>query len=690
MMKFVGGKSVKIFKRVMSFTVAAAMLFGTAGCGENVTTDGFTYKWTNSNIFETIDETANVSLKEDFAAYVNHDWTTTRERDFSYAIGPFGDVARKVDANKRALINDESVQNKNIELVRIADGLYDVDYRNSLGVEPLKKYLKYIDDINSLADVSAYMIDNASNPFAMSLVELGYDNNAGIEDAFTLMVYMPDPTLERADYYVEMTTDAFKKKQTKEKQVEYLLDRCGYTKGDIDKTLSQGFRFESEMIHLTLTDSADFAGVHTREELLEKAGAYPLGEMLDNYSINDCKNYSGALVYLDKLETIYTENNVEDIKSYFKLHLCEKAIKYLDSDAFDVLRNTSMDKTNPFEERIDKDKEWYFFEILKSSYLGGAMDQAYIDYYFDQAVCDDMLNLIHMLKEKYKIEINENETLSEDGKKAIADKLDKIREFVMKPSNTADYSGVELVSAEEGGSFLDALCVLNKFKYEHIGDMTEIAEGKVLWDIYNSDTSTTNVNSYYFRPMNSIFIDIGILEDPAYSFDYPFEKKLAFIGTILGHELSHAFDSHGIHFDANGNLVDFISAEDLKKWKAMSTRITSQLSSFETFPGSGYYEASNDITGEAIADIEGVRVCLLLSKDYDDFDYDRFFREYAVHWQRLESKRDIMERLKTDPHPLAYLRINYVLMQYDEFYEEYDIGPGDGMYIEPEYRVKIW
>ena len=681
---------MKVFKRVMSVAVATAMLLGTVGCDDVSTVEGFTYQWTNSNIFETIDETADADPKDDFAAYVNHEWSTKQERDFSYTIGPFGDVSRKVDANKRALINDESVQNKNIELVRIADGLYDVDYRNSLGVEPLKKYLKCIDDINSLADVSAYMIDNDSNPFALSLVELDYVNDEGIDDAFTLMVETPEPTLEKTEYYLDMTEDAFKKKQTKESQVEYLLDRCGYTKDDIDKTISQGFRFESELIHLAFNETWDYVGVHTRDEMIEKAGAYPLGEMLDHYSITDSKNYSGALVYLDELETIYTENNVEDIKSYFKLRLCEKAIRYLDSDSFDVLRNTAMDKTNPFEERHDKDPEWYFYEILKESFLGGAMDQAYIDYYYDRDVCDDMLNIIHMLKEKYKIEINENETLSDEGKKAVAEKLDKINEFVMKPSNTADYSGIELVSSEEGGSYLDALCVLNKFKYEHIGDMTEIAEGKVVWDIYNSDTSTTNVNSYYYPPMNSIFIDIGILEEPAYSIDDPFEKKLAFIGTILGHELSHAFDSHGIHYDANGNLVDFISADDLKNWNVMSGRIRSQLSSFETFDGSGYYEASNDITGEAIADIEGGRVCLLLAKDYDDFDYDTFFREYAVHWQRLESKRDVMDRIKTDPHPLAYLRINYVLMQYEEFYEEYDIGPSDGMYIAPEYRIKIW
>ena len=96
------------------------------------------------------------------------------------------------------------------------------------------------------------------------------------------------------------------------------------------------------------------------------------------------------------------------------------------------------------------------------------------------------------------------------------------------------------------------------------------------------------------------------------------------------------------------------------------------------------------ITGEVIADTEGLKVCLMIAGDYDNFDYDVMFRSYASYWRVLCTKDEQIKLIKTDPHPLEYLRANYTLMQFDEFIETYDLKPGDGMYLAPEQRTIIW
>ena len=680
-------------KRITAAVLTSTVLLSVCSCDGNLTGQktGTFHQWIDSNLFETVDEFADADLKDDFAAAVNYEWATMQERDFSYAIAAFGEAQRNVAENKRAMINDESYQNKNIELVRIADGLFcDWDYRESLGVEPLKKYLSYIDEIQSIDDVSKYMIDNDKNPFAFSLVELGYDRNEALEDYMALTISMPGLTLENAEYYVFITDDGYKKKETVKTVVCYLLERCGYSQKESEKIFNNGLSFESKIVDLGYSERPDYTAITTRSEIIEMAGAYPLEEMLEHYSIDSCNNFMGSVKYLDSLEKIYKQNNVDDMKDYFKVRLAYESARYLDAGAYDSYQDSKLDRSNPYTERIDKDPDFNFFSLINQTSLTAAMDQAYLDYYFDENTYNEICGFIKLLKEKYEILINSNENLSEESKKAICAKLDAMGENVIRPSNTADFTGVELKSKEEGGTYLDALCVLNRVKYEHFGDVVQAKCDRTFWDIYDPMTSTTIVNASYYPPQNSIFIYMGILTEPMYSPDDPIEKKLGSFVAVLGHEISHAFDTTGINYDATGKAAEIVTKDEMQFWTKAAMQISDDFCTIEPFEDSGKYDNQPDVSGEVIADAEGVRVCLMIAKDYEDFDYDTFFRGYAEFWRRLLSKSEQMDLIDNNEHPLPYLRINYTLMQFDEFIETYDIKPGDGMYLEPEKRIIIW
>jgi predicted metalloendopeptidase len=80
----------------------------------------------------------------------------------------------------------------------------------------------------------------------------------------------------------------------------------------------------------------------------------------------------------------------------------------------------------------------------------------------------------------------------------------------------------------------------------------------------------------------------------------------------------------------------------------------------------------------------------MIAKDYEDFDYDLYFRSFANTWKKLDTKEYENNKIQTDTHPLHFLRINYTVRQFDEFIETYDLKPGDGMYLDPSERILIW
>ena len=438
---------------MISVTLIAAMVFSIAGCNEEeqpLTQSSVSFPWIDSDIFENIDLMAQADLKDDYAAAVDYAWASVQQKDYTYRIMSFGEIERKVVENKRALLDNDEIQDPNLTVLRTADDIFcDWEYRDLIGVEPLKQYLKYIDDIQSLDDVSAYMIDNDKNPFGVSLVELSYLNNECLENRRALCIDTTRLTLDKRDYYLSMGDEGYKQKEKIETRAYYILERCGYSEKEVKDLLRRCHRFESELINLDIEDNYSEEKIYSMSDVIQKAGRYPLKEMLDHYSIVSCDCFMGNLNYLDGLDYIYNQGNVEDMKAYFKVRLALEALPYLDAGAYDCYKDSALDRTNPFSERIDKDPDYCYFYLMRDTVLTAAMDQVYLDHYFNETTHNEVINFVHLIKEKYTILINANEHLSEESKQAVISKLNNMGENIMLPSNRADFSDVVLKSKED-------------------------------------------------------------------------------------------------------------------------------------------------------------------------------------------------------------------------------------------------
>lgn len=199
---------------------------------------------------------------------------------------------------------------------------------------------------------------------------------------------------------------------------------------------------------------------------------------------------------------------------------------------------------------------------------------------------------------------------------------------------------------------------------------------------------TAQVNAYYDFQDNSINILAGMLSGEIYNEDMSYEQMLGAIGTVIGHEISHAFDPDGAQFDKEGAIANWWTDEDYAAFQVRAAKLAAWYDGF--IPAEGVTCSGKQVQGEAIADMGGMKCMLGIAAQREDFDYDLFFRQYATLYREKELPALFIVQVTIDVHPLCYLRVNATLAQFDEFVDFYGIKEGDGMYIAPEDRVAVW
>ena len=236
------------------------------------------------------------------------------------------------------------------------------------------------------------------------------------------------------------------------------------------------------------------------------------------------------------------------------------------------------------------------------------------------------------------------------------------------------------------GSLLEATKAIGRFK-------TELKAAKLGTeaDIYKwnqTELPASTVNAAYTPYNNSINIQAGILIGEIYNEDMSFEQKMGGIGMVIGHEISHAFDTSGAEYDKDGRKTNWWTDED---YAAFQERVSKLVAWYDGFvPMEGLTYSGDRIKTEAIADMTSMKCLLYIAKQMEGFDYDAFFRQYAKLWRDQSTPEYVREAILTDVHPSHYLRINATLAQFDDFLNFYGITEGDGMYVAPEDRVAVW
>jgi len=394
--------------------------------------------------------------------------------------------------------------------------------------------------------------------------------------------------------------------------------------------------------------------------------------------------------YTKSLNDLFAKGNVDTWKTYLRWSTFNSAAGLLTTEIeradweFYSKTMSGAQEQRPLDERALS---------RVNRVLGEALGQLYVQEKFPPEAKEKAQEMISYLVKAYEKRIKALPWMGEETKEKALEKLHKINIKVGYPDKWKDYSALEIKPVSEGGTYFDNSQAAAVWNYnEMISELGEPVD-KSEWYM-----APQVVNAYYNPPFNEIVFPAAILQPPFY--DYKADPAVNFggIGAVIGHEISHGFDDSGARFDAEGNLNNWWTDEDLKSFEALGGGLADQYSAIEVIDGEHINGKLS--LGENIGDLGGTNAAFdglqMYLNDHgnpgeiDGFTQNqRFFLSWATIWRIKFRDEALMRQLKVGPHSPGMYRAYVPIRNLDAFHEAFDTAPGDKMYLEPEDRAKI-
>ena len=323
--------------------------------------------------------------------------------------------------------------------------------------------------------------------------------------------------------------------------------------------------------------------------------------------------------------------------------------------------------------------EKFAYELASNMY-SEPVGLYYGETYFGEAAKKDITEIVYQIIDTYKSRIQENEILGEETKAKAILKLSKMGVKMGYPDKVLDIYNQMTFNEED--SLFDIVHALNKVKI--LDNLAKV----------NQPTNPEKwampghmVNACYDPFVNDITFPAAILKPPFYSINQTRSENLGGIGAVIGHEISHAFDSNGAKCDENGNINNWWTKDDMRRFNSKVKAMVKQFDGIELPWGrvNGKF-----IVSENMADNGGMAVTLEIMSKTPNVSYEEYFMNWAKVWC-LKAKPEYLQLLlNLDVHGPSVLRANMPPRNFKEWYETFDVKKTDKMYIAPSKRVIIW
>lgn len=635
----------------------------------------------------------DVRVQDDFYNAINKDWLNSAAiRDGQAGNSAGIEVYNKVNEEKRELI-DDLVKNKDRyssnsderKIINLYENYLNTEQRNKEGMEPVKKIFDKIKNIKSLDELNELEKDNITNQL------ISFSCSVDLKDSDHYALYIGSSSLCLGDSD-EYTNPSDTTAQRKEKITNYyvnLLKLAGYTEAEAKVKVENMFKVENMLAPYIMgkeESSKDDTAINkiynvvTIDQLDKMAPNLKIKEYMKNLKVDNAnKMILTEPKWLEAFNNIYKQENLQLFKDYIETKNLASFSSYLGED-FEKVNTEFYNEYNGAQG--DTSKEDKAVEMVNST-LEMPLGKAYVEKYFDKSTKTNVEEIVKNIRDNYKKRIQNLDWMSDATKANAVKKLDDLKIYVGYPDKWEDYSNLEIKSADEGGSLIDNVISAGKFYEEK-----QLKKLNETVDKDKMGCSPQTIDACYQPLFNSITIPAGILQEPFYYVNGSDAQNYGAIGTIIGHEISHAFDNTGAQFDSKGNLSNWWTEDDYNKFKEKTQKVRDFYSTVKT--DSGKFVNGDLTVGENIADISGVRCSLEVLKKMGNPDYKGFFESYAKIWRFISTPEVLDNQLQFDVHSPSKVRINAVLSQIDEFYDTYGITPNDKMYVKPEDRLKIW
>ena len=499
------------------------------------------------------------------------------------------------------------------------------------------------------------------------------------------------------DYYVADDADSKEKREKYKQHITRMLQYIDYSEEEAADAAERILAFETSLAEprLDKVERRDARKTYNPKTVAELQNMVPAFDWNTYFEEIGAKNLDTIIVsqpdYMKSLQDVIAKNSVEDWKDYLKWSIFNDAAGTLSTDIETANWEFYSKTLRGAQEQRPRDER--ALQMVNGT-LGEALGKLYVDEHFPAEAKEKAQEMISNLIKAYENRIDNLSWMGEETKKKAKEKLGTTTIKVGYPDEWKDYSDLEIVNVENGGSFFQNM--MNSSKWRVADNMADLGQpvDKSEWFM-----PPQTVIAYYNPSYNEIVFPAAILQPPFYDYKADAAVNYGGIGAVIGHEISHGFDDSGSRFDAEGNLNNWWTDEDLKQFETLGKDLADQYSNIEVLDS--VYINGQFTLGENIGDLGGVNAAydglqIHLEEHGDPGKIDgytpeqRFFLSWATVWRTKMRDEALKNKIKTDPHSPGMYRAYVPLQNIDAFYTAFDIEEGDKMYAAPEDRVKIW
>lgn len=659
----------------------AAMAAATVELGSGIDTSGFD---------------TNVRAQDDFFDYANGKWVAENEMPADRARwGTFDKLREKSQEDVRSLVEEVSAA-ENVEpgsaTQKIRDyynAFMDSDQPNALGIEAIRAELDQVTAIETVEDLfrafATLGVYGADAPIAAGVFSDMRDPNTNVVYVVESGITLPD-----RDYYLLDDEQFVKGRELYRDYVARVFELAGIEGGEDKADALYTLEHALAEAHWTKEQNRNPVATYNRKtltELEELAPNYPWRAALEAAQIPERDYFIVRQPsFYENASKILAETPLETWKDYLAFQTIDAFAPLLGDDFFQAHFDFYEAGLSGIEAPQPK---WKRAVNALNGTMGELLGQLYVDKHYQEEAKVRMDEMIANLIEAYRQSITELDWMSEETKAQALDKLSKFNPKVGYPSEWRDYSALAINAGDLVGNVKSAAT----FEYNRqIGKLDKPVD-KNEWFM-----TPQTVNAYYNPVWNEIVFPAAILQPPFFNVEADDAVNYGGIGAVIGHEIGHGFDDQGRQFDGDGNLRDWWTKEDTERFTVRKDKLAAQYDGYEVIDGltiNGQFTS-----GENIGDLGGLGIAYKaykLSLDgeeapvIDGFTGDqRFFLGWAQVWRSKARDEEAKRLLTVDPHSPAKFRANGAAVNVDAFYTAFDVQEGDGMYLPPEERVKIW
>jgi len=560
---------------------------------------------------------------------------------------------------------------------------------NQLGYDPIKPLFVHIDSIRNIPSLMKFVAAEATAENTSVLgFAVGPDNkNSSLNIAH---IYQTGIGLPERDYYFKTDPTSVR---ISEAYITYLANLFKLTGSDAataTKDASIVYNIEKQLAsaHKTNIELRDINANYNKMSVADLAKRQPNIAWVNVLDILGAKTDSidvAQPAYYDKLNALLKSVPLSD----WKIYLHASSI----SNYANVLSKPFVDAAFEFNkvlsgQAVQKSRG----EIMANNVdraLGQALGQLYVKKYFPEAAKKRALELVNNLQKALAVRIEKLDWMSDSTKQKAKEKLFAITRKIGYPDKWRDYSNVKITKGQYFQNVVSAAA--GNYQYE-LAKLNKPVD-KTEWF-----TTPSTVTAYYNPSANEIVFPAAILQPPYFDNNADDALNYGGIGMVIGHEMTHSFDDQGAQFDKYGNVKNWWTQDDYKKFKAKTQQVVDQYNKF-TVLDTVHVKGAMTL-GENTADIGGVSIAYdafkMTQEGHDTAKVDgftpdqRFFISIARIWRVKMRDQFLQLWINNNPHSPPVWRVNGPLMNTSAFYAAFNVQPGDSMYLPEKDRIHIW